>query len=203
MAPSAAAWHTADCLAAGCGELVKVWQPGNPNSEIKIFEGTSVYCLDFSRNNKVLAVAGDKGQVALYSSRPQTPSGERIVGRAPEVPKAALDSFTCVRWAPSGTHLVGGTRNGMLCIFALKAKQVSCCQLGSAQSAGQQLMHDLTWRHNCGQQQRKYASSWWKGSPILPAGTLPSLPQVPQYHQGLHCKCTSSSGSMWICLQQC
>eukprot|EP00882_Tetradesmus_deserticola_P034517 GHRQ01039627.1.p1 GENE.GHRQ01039627.1~~GHRQ01039627.1.p1 ORF type:complete len:157 (-),score=38.64 GHRQ01039627.1:39-509(-) len=124
MAPSAAVWSTTDCLAAGCGELVKVWQPGNPTSDIKIFEGTTVYSVDFSRNNKVLAVAGDKSQVVVYSNRPQPPSGERSVGRFPDLPKAGLDCITCVRFAPSDTHLVGGARNGTLRIWSLRSKEV-------------------------------------------------------------------------------
>jgi WD40 repeat protein len=123
MAPSAAMWPTSDCLAAGCGNLVKVWQPGDPGIEIKIFEGTSVYSVDFSRNTKVLAVAGDKGQVAMYSSKPQTPSGERLVGHFPDLPEAGLDCITCVRFAPNDTHLICGARNGTLHTWSLKEKK--------------------------------------------------------------------------------
>lgn len=124
MPPSAAVWPTSDCLAAGCGELVKVWQQGDPTSEIKIFEGTSVSSVDFSRNNKVLAVAGDKGQVVLYSNRPQPPNGDRAVGRCPDIPKAGLDCITCVRFAASDTHLIGGARNGTVRIWSLRSKDV-------------------------------------------------------------------------------
>uniref|UniRef100_A0A383V7N5 Anaphase-promoting complex subunit 4-like WD40 domain-containing protein n=1 Tax=Tetradesmus obliquus TaxID=3088 RepID=A0A383V7N5_TETOB len=164
MPPSAAVWPTSDCLAAGCGELVKVWQQGDPTSEIKIFEGTSVSSVDFSRNNKVLAVAGDKGQVVLYSNRPQPPNGDRAVGRCPDIPKAGLDCITCVRFAASDTHLIGGARNGTVRIWSLRSKDVHKDErvvtgltgsatsvainhttevLASASSTGQVLLHDF------------------------------------------------------------
>jgi WD40 repeat protein len=82
--------------------------------------------VDFSRNNKVLAVAGDKGQVVVYSNRPHPPSGDRSVGRFPDLPKAGLDCITCVRFAPSDTHLIGGARTGTVHIWSLRSKEVSC-----------------------------------------------------------------------------
>lgn len=124
MAPTAAVWSTADAVAASCGTLVKVWTPNDPASEIKIFEGTAVYSIDFSRNNKVLAVAGDKGQVVLYSNKPQGAAGERAVGRFPGIPQDGADAFTCVRFSSSDAHLLGGCNNGTVHIWALKQKEV-------------------------------------------------------------------------------
>eukprot|EP00879_Flechtneria_rotunda_P025888 GHRR01027543.1.p1 GENE.GHRR01027543.1~~GHRR01027543.1.p1 ORF type:complete len:752 (+),score=310.10 GHRR01027543.1:1196-3451(+) len=160
----AGVWAVTDCVAAACGTVVKVWSPNDPKNEIKIFEGTNVYSMDFSRNNKVLAVAGDKGQVALYSNNLQGASGDRCVGHTPSIPDPDIDCITCVRFAPTGAHLVCGTKEGPVHIFALRTSQAQYPQrsvtgltgsatsaaishnlemLATASSSGQVLLHDF------------------------------------------------------------
>jgi WD40 repeat protein len=87
-------WHKfSDAgIAAACGAVVKVWDPSNPNTEVKIFEGTSVYAVAFNVNNKILAVGGDKCQVSLYSCAPQ-PDGDRKIAQLPPVPGRALQQL--------------------------------------------------------------------------------------------------------------
>lgn len=119
-------WATADCVAAAAGAVAAVWDPSQPaGSEVKIFEGTPIYSLDFSRNNKVLAVASDKGQLVLHSAKPHGPGGDRAVGRMPALPEPGLDAITFVRFTHNDAHLIGGTRHGAVRIWSLRAKDVS------------------------------------------------------------------------------
>lgn len=116
-----------DWLAAGCGTIVKVWDPNNPAAEFKLYEGTTIHSLDFSHNNKVLAVASDKGQVVLYSSKAQD-SGSHIVSSLPLSPEPGIDSFNCVNFAPDGSQLTAGASNGTVHIWNLRAGGVSLHQ---------------------------------------------------------------------------
>lgn len=124
-----AAWSLQDWLAAACGEIVKVWHPHDAKQEVKIYEGTNVYAADFSSNNKVLAVAGDKGQITLYSSKTHD-TGSRAVGHFPNPLEVGVESFSCVRFAANDSSLVAGCHNGTVHTWALKVT----CQASTAEA---------------------------------------------------------------------
>jgi hypothetical protein len=77
-----------DLLAACCGGAVKVWSPENDNANAANADGarlptadptaasSSAVALDWSANNKVLAVAGDRPQVLMYG-------GGQLIGQVP------------------------------------------------------------------------------------------------------------------------
>lgn len=113
---SSAVWPSHDWIAAGCGEIVKVWDPSDPRAEVKIYEGTTVSSISFSHNNKVLAVAGDQGQINVHSSKPND-AGNRNVGSFPPTPEVGIEAFSCVVFAPNGRQLAAGTTNGLLRIW--------------------------------------------------------------------------------------
>eukprot|EP00878_Enallax_costatus_P040917 GHUV01047330.1.p1 GENE.GHUV01047330.1~~GHUV01047330.1.p1 ORF type:complete len:299 (+),score=57.66 GHUV01047330.1:884-1780(+) len=137
-----------DWLAAGCGDILKVWDPSNPKAEIKIYEGTNIHSVDFSHNNKVLAVASDKGQVVLYSSKIQE-SGNRNVSSLPNTPEPDIESFTCVRFAPDGSHLAAGANNGTVHVWNLRAGGVSLFQ--QIVVLTQLSVPEVAWLHHCEQ----------------------------------------------------
>lgn len=110
-----------EVIAAGCGPVVKLWAPSAPQQAVKINDGTPVYCVDFSHNNRVLAVAGEKGQANLYSSKAVGESANcSPVSSVPTTPLATVDSITCVKFAPNDSALLGGCRNGRVHIWSLK-----------------------------------------------------------------------------------
>lgn len=114
-------WGLLEVIAAGCGPVVKLWAPTEPQQALKINEGTPVYCLDFSHNNRVLAVAGEKGQAILYSGKgAAVATGCSPVGTIPRVPCETADSVTCIKFAPNDSYLLGGCRNGLVHIWSLK-----------------------------------------------------------------------------------
>lgn len=114
-------WGLLEVVAAGCGPVVKLWAPSEPQQAIKINEGTPVYGLDFSSNNRVLAVAGEKGQAVLYSGKgAAVNTGCSPVGQMPRNPEENTDSITCIKFAPDDTNLIGGCRNGRVHIWSLK-----------------------------------------------------------------------------------
>lgn len=101
--------------------MVKLWNPSEPQQAISIYEGTAVYSLDFSHNNRVLAVAGEKGQAVLYGGKgAAVGTGCEPVGTIPRVPSETADSVTCLKFAPNDSYLLGGCRNGLLHIWSLK-----------------------------------------------------------------------------------
>lgn len=108
-------------IAAGCGPVVKLWAPADPQHAIKLNEGTPVYCLDFSHNNRVLSVAGEKGQANLYSGKgASVATGAAAVGNIPRAPDEGADSITCIKFAPNDSFLLGGCMNGLVHIWSLK-----------------------------------------------------------------------------------
>eukprot|EP00775_Hariotina_reticulata_P001741 gene1741-2082_t len=132
-------WHRFPDIgvAAACGAVVKVWDPSEPDKGIKLFEGTSVYTVSFSPNNKVLAVGGDKCQVSLYSSTPQ-PGGDRMVAQLPTVPG--------LRWKPL-------QREGqqMPPVHHLALSRLDPQLLAGGNAAGQVLLWDLNHGHQTAQ----------------------------------------------------
>jgi WD40 repeat protein len=123
----------AEVIAAGCGPVVKLWAPSAPQQAAKINEGTPVYCVDFSHNNRVLAVAGEKGQANLYSSKAVGGSATYTpVSCVPTTPLATVDSITCVKFAPNDSALLGGCRNGRVHIWSLKGDEVGRADAWSA-----------------------------------------------------------------------
>lgn len=148
-APSA--WSkSGDSLAAGCGAVVKVWAGTEPGAEVKLFEGTPVFCLSFSPNNKVLAVGGDKGSVSLYSATPAPGSGERSVGTIPPLPEAGLEAVAALAFLPD-TSLVTGGRHGGVHLWALRQHEVGAGGSGahSRQQSGQLLLTRKHGRRCC------------------------------------------------------
>jgi WD40 repeat protein len=122
-----------EMIAAGCGPVVKMWAPSDPHKAIKLNKGTSVYCLDFSHNNKVLAVGGESGQATLYSMKgASVAAGALEVGQIPRTPEETVDSFTCIKFAPNDSYIVGGCTNGQVHLWNLKGTEVSPCCDGSA-----------------------------------------------------------------------
>lgn len=118
---SSPVWGLPEVVAAGCGPVVKLWAPADPKHAIKLNEGTPVYCLDFSHNNRVLTVAGEKGQAILYSGKgASVATGAANVGNVPRAPDAGADSITCIKFAPNDSYLLGGCRNGLVHIWSLK-----------------------------------------------------------------------------------
>jgi WD40 repeat protein len=100
---------------------VKVWEPSAPQRAVKINEGTPVYSVAFSHNNKVLAVAGEKGQAALYGGKGASPeAGAQLAGHMPSVPVESSDSITCITFMPNDSCLVGGCLNGVVHLWMLK-----------------------------------------------------------------------------------
>jgi WD40 repeat protein len=122
----ASAWGLQDMVAAACGPVLKVWSALAPGDrEAKFNDGTDVSCLEFSHNNKVLAAAGGKGQVAMYSS----------AQRVGVLPDATLPvGITAMRWTLS-SDLVGGCEDGSVHIWGVKG-QVSCACKGAGAGGG-------------------------------------------------------------------
>ena len=102
-------------LAACCGPTIKLWNPtvSGKEKEIKISEGTMVYALDWSTNNRVLAAAGDKAQVSMYNS------GQRI-GQIPNLISPSIDSITCLRFSNDSKKMVFGCKNRSMHILDLR-----------------------------------------------------------------------------------
>jgi hypothetical protein len=84
---SSAVWSgpSGDLLAACCGGAVKVWSPASGANDANAVDGArlpaaagslAVAALDWSANNKVLAVAGDRPQVLMYG-------GGQLIGQVP------------------------------------------------------------------------------------------------------------------------
>jgi WD40 repeat protein len=113
-------WGLSEVIAAGCGPVVKLWAPSEPQRAVKINEGTPVYSVDFSHNNRVLAVAGEKGQANLYSSKSAGESSCQPVSSMPTVPLSTVDSITCLKFAPNDSCLLGGCRNGRVHMWSVK-----------------------------------------------------------------------------------
>jgi WD40 repeat protein len=110
-----AEWSPTGQLSACCGPTVKIWTPGaqDGSRERKINEGTPVYAVDWSTNNKVLAVAGDKAQVSMYS-------GSTVIGQVPTVVNPHIDTITCMRFSHSSKKMVIGCKNRTMHILDLR-----------------------------------------------------------------------------------
>ena len=123
MAPQ---WAAPDMLAACCGSTVKLWstaqaadKPGVLALEErgKLAEGAAVRALDWSSNNKVLAVAGDKGQIGMWSQG-------QCMGGLPEAGSEAVDALTAIRFASDSKRVALGCRNGALHVMDMRKV---CC----------------------------------------------------------------------------
>lgn len=122
-------WGLPEVIAAGCGPVVKVWAPTEPKQAIKLNEGTPVYAVDLSHNNRVLAVGGDKGQASLYSGKgASVQTGAPGVGNIPRIPDDSADAITCIKFAPSDSSLVMGCKNGLVHVWGLKDIEVRTTQ---------------------------------------------------------------------------
>lgn len=125
-------WGLLEVIAAGCGPVVKLWAPSEPQQAIKINEGTEVYDVGFSHNNRVLAIAGEKGQCSLYSSKgAAVNTGCQPVGQIPRNLQENTDTIMCIKFAPDDSCLIGGCRNGLVHVWSLK-DEVSKCAAAAA-----------------------------------------------------------------------
>ncbi|KAI8471094.1 MAG: WD40-repeat-containing domain protein [Monoraphidium minutum] len=117
MAGGVEAWNTSELLAACSGTTVKVWSPvsAEPRREVKINEGTEVHALDWSGNNKVLAVAGDKPQITMVG-------GGKVIGYVPEAIDASLSGVTAMRFSADSKKLAIGCANRTLHIRDLRSQ---------------------------------------------------------------------------------
>jgi WD40 repeat protein len=115
MAASETAWNSSELLSACCGATVKVWNPIQADrfGEVKLNEGTPVYTLDWSTNNKVLAVAGDKPQVSMYGNG-------QLIGQVPAIISPNLDGVTCMRFGSDSKRMILGCKNRFLHILDLR-----------------------------------------------------------------------------------
>ncbi len=117
----AGAWGTSELLAACCGPAVKLWNPVSADkaqqAETKLNEGTTVHALDWSSNNKVLAVAGEKAQVSMYGNG-------QMIGQIPNLPTPSIDGITSVRFGSDSKRMVIGCKNRSLHVLDLR-QQVS------------------------------------------------------------------------------
>lgn len=111
------AWNTSELLAACCGATVKVWSPISQEQrrEVKISEGTDVHALDWSGNNKVLAVAGDKPQIAMVG-------GGKVIGYVPEVVEPELNGILAMKFSADSKKLAIGCSNRALHIRDLRSQ---------------------------------------------------------------------------------
>lgn len=111
------AWNTSELLAACCGAAVKVWSPisAEPRREVKLSEGTDVHALDWSGNNKVLAVAGDKAQITMVG-------GGKVIGYVPEAIDPSLSGITAMRFSADSKKLAIGCANRTVHIRDLRSQ---------------------------------------------------------------------------------
>jgi hypothetical protein len=124
MAVSIESWNTSELLAACCGGAVKVWgaAAADARREVHLSEGAPVAALDWSGNNKVLAVAGDKAQVTMVG-------GGKVIGYVPEAPEPGLAGITAMRFSADSKKLAIGCANRALHIRDLRS------QVGAAAAA--------------------------------------------------------------------
>ncbi|KIZ05202.1 hypothetical protein MNEG_2756 [Monoraphidium neglectum] len=117
MAAGPEAWNTSELLAACCGAAVQVWAPlsADPRRDVAIDEAAGVSALDWSGNNKVLAVAGDKAQITMVG-------GGKVIGYVPEVPEASLSGVTAMRFSADSKRLAIGCTNRALHIRDLRSQ---------------------------------------------------------------------------------
>lgn len=117
------AWNTSELLAACCGPTVKVW-PAAPaadgaadgrGKDFRIADAADVAALDWSGNNKVLALAGDRPQITMVG-------GGRVIGHVPEAPEAALAGVLCMRFSGDSKKLALGCANRTLRIRDLRSQ---------------------------------------------------------------------------------
>lgn len=132
------AWGLQDIVAAACGPVVKLWSALDTSRPLKINEGTPVQALDFSHNNKVLAVGGCKHQVLLYSGDKHGPPKQ--VGWMPQEGLLASHA-TAVRFSPADAHITTGCSDGSIITWPLKGNREvgrhgSHRQLGVADATG-------------------------------------------------------------------
>ncbi|GBF92692.1 hypothetical protein Rsub_05061 [Raphidocelis subcapitata] len=151
------AWNTSELLAACCGSTVKIWSPAaaEPRREVKLSEGADVHALDWSGNNKVLAIAGDKPQITMVG-------GGKVIGSVPEGVEPGLAGIAAIKFSGDSKKLVVGCANRTLHIRDLRTQGAgnkyitdhkgAVCALAispddgiiaSASSVGQVLLHDL------------------------------------------------------------
>ena len=109
------AWNTSELLAACCGAAVKVWSPFSAEPRRKVNEGTEVHALDWSGNNKVLAVAGDKAQISMLG-------GGKVIGCVPEAIDPSLSGIISMRFSADSKKLAIGCANRMLHIRDLRSQ---------------------------------------------------------------------------------
>jgi len=111
------AWNTSELLAACCGSTVKVWSPVSQEQrrEVEVSEDAATRALDWSGNNKVLAVAGDKAQITMVG-------GGKVIGYVPEAPEATLSGILTVKFSGDSKKLAIGCSNRLLHIRDLRSQ---------------------------------------------------------------------------------
>jgi WD40 repeat protein len=111
------AWNTSELLAACCGTTVKVWSPAaaEPRHEVKLSEGADVHALDWSGNNKVLAIAGDKPQITMVG-------GGKVIGCVPEGVEPGLAGISAIKFSGDSKKLVVGCANRALHVRDLRSQ---------------------------------------------------------------------------------
>jgi hypothetical protein len=117
MATGIEAWNTSELLAACCGSTIKVWSPMQPDQrrEVKLAEGAATNALDWSGNNKVLAVAGDKAQITMVG-------GGKVIGYVPEAPEPNLGGILALKFSGDSKKLAIGCGNRLLHIRDLRSQ---------------------------------------------------------------------------------
>jgi WD40 repeat protein len=99
-------------LAACCGPSVRSWEPSQlQKPAVRLNEGVPVRALSWSNNNKVLAVAGDKSEISMYTSGSTVPLG-------PGIMLNGVDSVTCLHLGSK--KLVAGCSDNTVQIVDLR-----------------------------------------------------------------------------------
>lgn len=109
------AWNTSELLAACCGAAVKVWSPAGARREVSLSEPAPAAALDWSGNNKVLAVAGERPQITMVG-------GGKVIGYVPEAPEAGLGGVLAMKFSGDSKKLAVGCANRALHIRDLRSQ---------------------------------------------------------------------------------
>jgi WD40 repeat protein len=107
-------------LAACCGRAVLLWSPlqGTGQACDTVNEGSEVYTLDWSNNNKVLAVGGARSQLHVYRGDTRAP-----IAYLPDPPNSYIDVITCMRFGSDSRKIALGCKNRTMVFIDLKQQR--------------------------------------------------------------------------------